>query len=69
MTTFTLSVEDDLTPEQAQQVLADLEEVLGKHSLSLDDAYYDLPDYYPTEYDEPESPNFNPYLGTDDPDL
>ena len=37
-TTFTLSVEEELTREEAEEVLGDLEEVLGKHSLSLDES-------------------------------
>lgn len=38
MVTFELSVEGDLTDAEAQQVLDDFEEVLGKHSLSLNDS-------------------------------
>ncbi len=32
---FLLSVEDELTQEQAEEILSDLEEVLAKRSLSL----------------------------------
>lgn len=42
MTLFELSVEEDLNKKQREQVLADLEEVLGKHSLSLNDATVEI---------------------------
>lgn len=38
MTEWTISVEEDLTPEQAETLLNALEEVLGRNSLSLNDS-------------------------------
>ena len=37
-TTFTLSVEEELTMKEAEAIMSDLEEVLGKRSLSLDES-------------------------------
>lgn len=38
---FEISVADDLTPEQARKILGDLEEVIGKNNLDLDEADWD----------------------------
>lgn len=38
MIEFQISVEESLTREQKEEILADLEEVIGKHGLSLWDS-------------------------------
>lgn len=39
---FTVIVEEELTNEQAAQILSDMEEIVAKKNLSLFDSHYDL---------------------------
>lgn len=41
MISFDLAVEEDLEFEEANEILVELEEVLGKHGLSLDHANWE----------------------------
>ena len=41
MTLFEFTVEEDVEHELADKIMADLEEVLGKYSMSLDEATWD----------------------------